>query len=100
MLYNHGSAGFRGYSRGVHRLPRSRTRTFIPFSASLHAVMAPPKPLPITIASNVRFIIWKPVRPRGTRVVQIEGVKRGVGFSAAYATVKLSQKGMPAPKML
>ena len=36
----------------------------MPFSASLHAVMAPPNPLPITMASYVRLIsvISVPVR--------------------------------------
>ena len=52
-----GSLGLRGYSCGVQRRPRSRTRTLRPRSASRQAVIAPPNPLPITMASYVRLIV-------------------------------------------
>src|SRR5882672_575102 len=47
-----GSVGFLGYVLGSHRRPRSRMSTRMPFSARRRAVIAPPKPLPITMASK------------------------------------------------
>ncbi len=48
-----GVAGLASGTRSTsHRRPRSSTSTRMPFSASRRAVIAPPKPLPITMTSK------------------------------------------------